>query len=38
MTKLTSDMDRIYEKVRELRAEKVKLKEDFYGRMCDYEI
>lgn len=38
MTKLTSDMDRIYEKVRELRSEKIKLKEDFYGRMCDYEI
>lgn len=35
---VNSRMDTIQEKISELRTQKRNLKEDFYGRMCDYEI
>ena len=38
ITNLGSEMDRIQDKIRELRKENYDAKEEFYGQMCDYEI
>ena len=35
---MNSRMDNIQEKISELRTEKRNLKENYYGKMCDYEI
>ena len=38
LTNIRVQIDKIMEKTRDLRNKKRQIKEDFYGRMCDYEI
>lgn len=38
LVNMNSRMDNIQEKISELRTEKRNLKENYYGKMCDYEI
>lgn len=38
LTNIRVQIDKVMEKTRDLRNKKRQIKEDFYGRMCDYEI
>ena len=38
LVNLNAKMDGIQEKISELRQQRYNLREDFYGKKCDYEI
>ena len=38
LTNIKVKIDQGFEKIRDLKKKKNDCKEDFYGRMCDYEI
>ena len=38
LVNLNTQMDNIQEKISELRGQRYNLREDFYGKKCDYEI
>lgn len=38
LTNIKVQIDKSMEKTRDLRNKKREIKEEFYGRMCDYEI
>ena len=38
LTNIKVKIDKVFEQIRDLKNKKYRCKEDFYGRMCDYEI